>query len=127
MKHIYKSTRVLPYVYMCKEKNGPNFYIGYRFANYVPSTEDFGTHYFTSNEYVRNNFDQFDYYIVAEFYNKADAYAFESELIKELKSEYLINTQKNKKTVGINYKTNIKVDTSPKVCALPGCGKIHTN
>ena len=68
MKHIYKSTRVLPYVYMCKEKNGPNFYIGYRFANYVPSTEDFGTHYFTSNEYVRNNFDQFDYYIVAEFY-----------------------------------------------------------
>ena len=59
MKHIYKSTRVLPYVYMCKEKNGPNFYIGYRFANYVPSTEDFGTHYFTSNEYVKNNFDPY--------------------------------------------------------------------
>ena len=127
LKHIYKSTRVLPYVYMCKEKNGPNFYIGYRFANYVPSTEDFGTHYFTSNEYVRNNFDQFEHTIIAEFFDKKDAYAFESALIKELRSDDLINTQKNKKTVGTNYRPKVKLDLTTKKCALPGCDTMHTN
>jgi hypothetical protein len=109
---------------MCKEKNSPNFYIGYRFANYVPSTEDFGTHYFTSNEYIKNNFDKFDYYIIAEFFDKKDAYAFESALIKELRSEYCLNYEKYKK---FKEYSKIKVDTSLKVCALPGCGKTHTN
>jgi hypothetical protein len=127
LNHIYKSTKALPYVYLCKEKHGPLFYIGYRYANYAPSTEDFGTHYFTSNDYVRNNFDKFEHTIIAEFFDKKDAYAFESTLIKELRSDYLINTQKNKKTVGTNYKPKVAVDLTPKMCALPGCNKIHTN
>lgn len=124
LKHIYKSTKVLPYVYICKEKNGPNFYIGYRWANYVPSTEDFGIYYFTSNDYVKNNFDQFDYFIVAEFYSKDDAYAFENQLIKESKSEHCLNYKKYKK---FKEYEKINVDNSPKKCALPGCGKMHTN
>jgi hypothetical protein len=109
---------------MCKEKNGPQFYIGYRHANYVPSSDDFGTHYFTSNDYVKNNFDKFNHYIIAEFYNKQDAYKFENQLIKELGTEYCINFQKYKKHKDY---TKQKVDVSPKPCALPGCDKIHTN
>ena len=92
---IYKSTRVLPYVYMCQEKNSPYFYIGYRYRNYVPSTEDLGTYYFTSNNYVKENFDNFEITIIAEFFTKKDAYKFETLLIKDTKSEYQINQQKN--------------------------------
>jgi len=122
--NIYNSTKTLPYVYMCQEKNSPYFYIGYRYANYDPSTEDFGKKYFTSNDYVRENFDNFEHTIIAEFYTKEDAYAFESQLIIELNSEYLINSQKYQKKSP--YK-KITVDTTPKLCALPGCGKIHNN
>ena len=111
---------------MCQEKNSPYFYIGYRYANYDPSTEDFGKKYFTSNEYVRANFDNFEHTIIAEFFTKEDAYAFESQLIKELNSEYLINAQRLQKRME-KYKTNVPVDNSPKICALPGCGKLHTN
>jgi hypothetical protein len=46
---------VLPYVYRCTEKDTGKFYIGYRYKNRLPASEDFGKHYFTSNEYVKNN------------------------------------------------------------------------
>jgi hypothetical protein len=120
--------KALPYVYLCQEKNSPYFYIGYRFTNYLPSNEDFGKKYFTSNEYVRGNFDNFEHTIVAEFFTKEDAYAFESQLIKETRSDYQINYLKSKKIIGSFYsrpKTKIKVEE--KLCALPGCGKLHTN
>jgi hypothetical protein len=109
---------------MCKEKNGPYYYIGYRYANYDPSSEDFGNKYFTSNDYVRENFDNFEHTIIAEFYTKEDAYAFESQLIKETRSDYQINYLKNK---NIKPYEKIKIDNNPKVCALPGYGKVHTN
>ena len=118
------NTKVLPYVYISKEKSSPYFYVGYRYTNFVPSTEDFGRYYFTSNEYVKENFDNFEHTIVAEFYEAKDAYAYESQLIKELNSEYLINSQKYRKKKP--YQKTI-VDNSPKECALPGCDKIFTN
>jgi hypothetical protein len=124
MNNIYTSSRPLPYVYMCKEKNSPYFYIGYRFANYNPSTQDLGTKYFTSNDYVKENFDNFEHTIIAEFFAKEDAYKFESELIAELDSEYLINTHRYKKTKPYQ-KVQVKIDL--QVCALPGCGKLHRN
>lgn len=124
---IYESTHVLPYVYLCQEKNSPYFYIGYRHANWVPSTEDFGKYYFTSNKYVKENFDNFTYVIIAEFFDRESAYNFESELIRELKSDFLINTQRVKKLVGKSYTKNATVDNSKKVCALPGCDNIFTN
>ena len=128
MNNIYTSTKVLPYVYVCKEKNSPYFYIGYRHANYDPSTEDFGKKYFTSNDYVRENFDNFEHAIIAEFYKKEDAYAFESQLIKETRSEYQINYLKTKKIVGKFYsRSKTKMTVEEKICALPGCGKTHTN
>lgn len=112
--------KALPYVYICREKNSPNFYIGYRHANWKRAEEDFGTHYFTSNEYVQNNFDNFDYEILAEFFDKKDAYEYETQLIKELRSEHLINDFKNR-----NKKPYQKfiVDTTPRTCSYPGCDK----
>jgi hypothetical protein len=124
---IYKSTRVLPYVYLCREKNSPYFYIGYRYANYVPSSEDLGTHYFTSNKYVKENFSNFEYTIVAEFFDKDSAYKFESQLIKELNSEFLLNAQKVGKVTGSKYKTKTEINADKKICALPGCNKVFVN
>ena len=109
---IYKSTRVLPYVYMCKEKNSPYFYIGYRYRNFVPSSDDLGTYYFTSNRYVSDNFDNFEFYILAEFFNKNDAYKFETMMIQETSSEYQINrfkyNQKSEQTTQRFYKGTLR-------------------
>jgi hypothetical protein len=93
----------------------------------VPSTQDFGTHYFTSNEYVRENFDQFDHYIVAEFFNKQDAYAFESQLISETRSEHQINNFKHVKAANTNYKRKTLYVPEAKICPWIGCGKEHYN
>lgn len=124
---IYKSTQTLPYVYLCQEKDSPYFYIGFRYANRVPSSEDFGKHYFTSNKYVKENFNKFDHTIVAEFFDKKDAYASESELIKELNSIYLLNAQRLGKLVGKSYRPKITEKITSKTCALLGCDKIFTN
>lgn len=124
---IYKSTRTLPYVYLCQEKNSSYYYIGYRYANFLPSSEDFGTHYFTSNKYVKENFNNFEHTIIAEFFDKQSAYQFEAQLIKDLNSEFLLNAQRLGKLIGSKYKTNTKVNNTEKVCSLPGCNKVFTN
>lgn len=122
----YPSTKVLPYVYLCKEKTSERFYIGYRYKNWLPSSEDFGTHYFTSNKFVKENFNKFDYYIVAEFFNKVDAYEFESQLISETRSEYQINYEKNLE-VRPYVKSEKIIVPEKKICPLAGCGKEHSN
>jgi len=123
----YQSTKILPYVYMCKEKQSNKFYIGYRSANKTPSTADFGQKYFTSNKYVKENFDKFDHYILAEFFNKRDAYRFESELIKLTKCDDQINSFRDLLRRGKKKKPSQPVDTSVKLCALASCQKPHTN
>lgn len=126
--HTYQSTKVLPYVYICRDTKSPKFYIGYRFANWLPSTQDFGTHYFTSNEYVKEHFDQFEHHIVAEFFHKRDAYAFESQLIAETKSEHQINYSRHIKVIGATYnKKQTPFIQEAKICPLKGCGKEHYN
>ena len=124
---IYPSTKVLPYVYLCREKNSPYFYIGYRYKNFVPSTEDFGTYYFSSNEYVKNNFNNFDFEIVAEFFTPNDALEFESTLTPSTASEYQLNNKRIEKLKGTTYRTGVQVDNSIKTCALPGCNTQYTN
>ena len=111
---------------MCKEKTTNKFYIGYRYNNTLPSTEDLGKKYFTSNDYVRNNFDNFEYQIIAEFFNKKDALDFEGLLIRETRSENQINYEKHSKLKGTRYKMP-EYDTSPKKCAIPDCEKIVTD
>lgn len=85
------------YVYRCTERKTGRFYIGYRYKNYLPSTQDLGKKYFTSNSYVKENFNAFDIEIIAEFFKKSDAYKFESELIRETKCDLQINSDRLKK------------------------------
>jgi hypothetical protein len=92
------SPPVRPYVYKCTEKETGKFYIGYRFKNTVPAKEDLGKHYFTSNDYVKKNFNNFDYEIVAEFPDRKSAFAFETKLIKETKGVDQINANKHNKS-----------------------------
>lgn len=63
-----------------KHRLTKQFYIGYREKNTVPSDQDL-VKYRTSSKIVKPAFDQFDWIIVAEFFNGNDAYAFEQELI----------------------------------------------
>ena len=79
------------YVYKCTERETGRFYIGYRWKNYLPAEQDLGNRYFTSNEYVKANWNKFDYEIVAEFFDKRDAFKFETELIRETKSPLQLN------------------------------------
>lgn len=109
----------LPYVYKCTEKHTGNFYIGYRYKNIVPANEDFGIYYFTSNEYVKNNFKNFEFEIIQEFTDKKTAFAFETKLINETKSEKQINANKFNKLK----KPYSKNTTITLYCLFPECGK----
>ena len=113
-----KSKTALPYVYRCTERETGRFYIGYRFKNYVPAKEDLGTHYFTSNDYVKENFYKFDYEIVAEFPDRKSAFAYETQLIRETKCEQQINANSKNKAKRPYQPAQINL-----FCKLPGCGK----
>jgi len=83
--NIYKSSQVRPYVYLCIHKITKQFYIGYREKNVklnVPSDIDLPM-YRTSCNIVRNNFDEYDWIILAEFNTGDDAYNFEQFKIFE--------------------------------------------
>jgi len=109
---------VLPYVYRCTERETGRFYIGYRFKNKVPAKDDLGIHYFTSNEYVKNNFDKFDFEIIKEFPDRKSAFEYETQLIKETKCENQINANKHNKAKRPYQKKQIYL-----YCIYPGCGK----
>lgn len=79
----YFSTKVAPYVYLLTHKTSGEFYIGFRCSNDVPSSEDLGFKYFTSSKNVKTKFNEFDYQIVAEFFDADSAYQFEQQMIKE--------------------------------------------
>lgn len=117
--YIYNQQKpVLPYVYRCTERGTGKFYIGYRYKNTVPSSEDLGIHYFTSNEYVKSNFHNFDFEIISEFADRKEAFTFETKLIKETKSEHQINANKHNKT-----KSKYNKSTINEYCLFPDCGK----
>lgn len=90
------SSRPAPYVYICVHKLTKEFYIGYREHNVNlnrPSTDDLPM-YKTSSKFVRPKFDEFDWYIIAEFFTGIDAYQFEQQLIFEnWEDPLLINKQ----------------------------------
>ena len=77
---------ILPYVYKLVHKITGKFYFGYRSKNVsigLRSEDDLGIKYFTSSKYIRNNFSEYDYEIIAEFFTVDDAYAHEQSLIRE--------------------------------------------
>jgi hypothetical protein len=113
-----KKIEALPYVYKCTEKGTGKFYIGYRFKNKLPAAQDFGVCYFTSNDYVKNNFENFEYEIISEFPDRKSAFAFETKLINETKSDLQINANKFNKAKKPYTKSQINL-----YCLFPGCGK----
>ena len=88
----YNPTKAKPYVYICTNKISGHFYIGYREANVKlnrTSDIDFPI-YRSSSKAVKDNFDNFEWTIVAEFETGKDAYAFEQKLIHEHWDEPLL-------------------------------------
>ena len=89
--NIYTSEKVVPYVYMGTHRVTGEFYIGSR-ANKnqtLPSHQDIYK-YRTSSKKVKPIFDEFDWIIVAEFFDPQSAYDFEQELIYKLWNNPLI-------------------------------------
>jgi hypothetical protein len=81
---IYRSTKVLPYVYMGIHRETGQFYIGSRTAKSIklPPEQDL-IKYRTSSKIVKPIFDEFDWHIVAMFVDPIECYNFEQELIFE--------------------------------------------
>jgi len=82
---IYRSAKPAAYVYICTHIKTRQFYIGYREKNVrLNRTSDIDLPlYRTSSNYVNPIFDEFEWQIVAEFFNGEYAYDFEQVLIKE--------------------------------------------
>lgn len=83
--NIYNSTRAMPYVYLCVHKTTGEFYYGYREHNVslsLPSTLDLPK-YKTSSTTVGPKFDEYNWYIIAEFFDGLSAFEFEQDLICE--------------------------------------------
>lgn len=74
---------VLPYVYRLTHKETGEFYIGYREANTVKSHIDLPEYRSSSKRVKALGFDNFNWEIVAEFFDGDHAYLFEQELIDE--------------------------------------------
>jgi hypothetical protein len=91
---IYQSTKVLPYVYMGIHRETGQFYIGSRTSKRIklPPEQDI-LKYRTSSKIVKPIFDQFDWFIIAMFFDKDFATDFEQELIKENWENPLIMNQ----------------------------------
>jgi hypothetical protein len=71
-----------PYVYICTHTITKQYYIGYRSANTEPSYLDLPK-YRTSSATVRPDFENYDWQIIAEFFDGDSAYDFEQELISQ--------------------------------------------
>lgn len=82
---MYESSKVFPYVYQGIHKETKSLYYGYREANIIPSNFDL-MEYRTSSKTVDDlGFDNFDWFVIAEFYGEnagQQAYDFEQECIK---------------------------------------------
>lgn len=76
------SIKALPYVYLCEHKITKEFYYGSRCANKINSSIDF-PRYKTSSKKVKPRFNEFDWIILAEFFEASDAYDYEQLLIYE--------------------------------------------
>jgi hypothetical protein len=81
---IYTSEKVLPYVYKAVHKETNEFYIGYRGGKglKIPSHLDI-LKYRSSSKLVKPRAHEFNWIILAEFFNAIDAFEFEQSLIEE--------------------------------------------
>lgn len=96
---IYTSDKINPYVYILVHKITKEFYIGSRWTKLqkYPSHIDI-FHYKTSSRKIKPIFDEFDVYILAEFYTETrydDVYDFEQFLINEHWGDPLLINKSN--------------------------------
>lgn len=81
---IYTSEKVMPYVYMGTHRVTGEFYIGSRYTKTLKHPSHVDIHkYRTSSKRVKPVFDEFDWVIVAEFFDPKSAYECEQQLIYE--------------------------------------------
>jgi hypothetical protein len=77
-----KENKNQPYVYKLVNKLTDEYYIGYRKNNKHSAEDDLGVYYFSSSKYInKNNFDQYQIFIIEKFDDYLEAYTFEQELI----------------------------------------------
>src|ERR1035437_6160332 len=125
---IYQSTKVSPYVYWLTHKITGQFYIGYREANLVPSDQDLPIYKTSSDKVDELGFENFDFQIVAEFFDGDSAYDFENRTIEvNIKNPLCLNKffmkdgqKKFRRTGPHTEETKIKMSNS-------GMGKIISN
>lgn len=96
---------ILPYVYRLTHRDSGHFYIGYRCKNVslaLSSSNDLGITYFTSSKLInKNNIDQYEIEIIAEFYHSDDAYDLEQDMIRDSwENDLLINDHYHYKGAG---------------------------
>jgi hypothetical protein len=102
----YTSDKVVPYVYKCVHRKTGKLYIGARSNNKEPSHIDLPK-YKTSSKIVKPNFDEYDWEIIAESYNKKDIFEIENELILEhLGKDYCLNFHAKDKFISAGRKRN---------------------
>lgn len=88
---------ISPYVYYGIHRITNEIYYGVRYGNVRSRRrpeEDLGTKYFTSSKFVKNRFNEFNWFILAQFITKEDALEFEEFLIKKSwNNPLLVNKQ----------------------------------
>ncbi len=124
---IYKSTKVLPYAYIGIHRETGQFYIGSRTTKKLklPPEQDLQK-YRTSSKVVKPIFDEFDWYIVAMFFDPLDCYNFEQELIynnidDKLNLNRSCHHNSNHKFSTIGYRHN---DATKKIISEIHSGKV---
>lgn len=83
--YIYSSEKVCAYVYRCVHRETGKFYIGYRESNLRlnrPSHIDLPK-YKTSSKIVKSNFNDYEWFIIAEFEDGKYAFEYEQQLIND--------------------------------------------
>ena len=108
----YTSEKVLPYVYMGKHRSSEKMYIGVRYASNntrknLPSNIDLYK-YRTSSKVVKPIFEQFDWTIIAEFFDVEAACEFENELINEYWPSGNLLNKSRRKSGSIIFRTDYK-------------------
>lgn len=122
---------IYSYVYKCVHKITGELYIGYRCKNVklgLAAEIDF-PQYRTSSKYVKSRFDEFDWFIIAEFFSAEHAYDFEQELIQEnWTNPLLLNKRLTKSKSGSPKFRNTKCskETANKI-GLANKGKVAWN
>lgn len=111
--------KVLPYVYKMTHRKTHEFYIGVRYGNKYPPELDLGKRYWTSSKTVKPKFDEFDYEILAMFFDREHAIDFEQQLITEHWKDPLIlnkaiQVSKTFRCVGHSVETRKKMSDARK-------------